>query len=434
MRVFVILRKVITMAIWLFLLIFGVFGYTFYKGSFFGYGLSVLFVSVIPVCALLLFRFKFKAIRIVKVLILALFITSFLAQYKFFNNPECPGEIPSEVTAVFSTGECAETSRINKDVCELASANPFDVLVSEKLLFVTHGKNESVTVHNYPVDRENKFNFKVISAGFRSRPQRMVMDDEGQNVYITNYGKKRDLIHVDLTNAKKEFINIYGCESSIDVAIDNKKKRLWILCEGSRTIIVFDLVRKKIIKKMFTLDLGFTVGLPYSVAINEKARKIYVTHWVGTRLLQIDADTFKLIKKKRIGFSAFKVLVDEKNDLIYVARPLGSEVVVLDGGDLSIVNRFDFGKGIRDIELIEERGLLVGGGYVDGVFRIMNVNSGEVIKEYELGTLIRGTFYDKHNDVIWVASGCGIYSISLSLESFGSAAFSTRLRPPSLAR
>ncbi len=412
---FKFLKKTISAAFWACLLLFGGYGCVYARSGLLKYLLGCLLFSGVVVFILFFIRFKLSGKRLLKAAIISFAFISFFTQYLFFNNPRCPDKPPAGATPVFSPGDCGADSGGPAGDCGLASSHPYDVLISNKygLMFVTHGKNDAVTVHGYPVVAGSRYALRKVPTGNGSRPQRMAAGVSGRYVFATNYGTHNDLLRFDLEKGSSDFIDIDTCKSSIDAAVDAKTNKLWALCEGSRTVIVYDIATDRVEDTLFLSKMRLTAGLPYSIAINQKTRKVYVTLWVGRRLVEIDADTRRMTRIRNVGLSAFKVAVDESRNLIYIAKPLRSEVIVLDGRTLKTVRRLRMGKGVRDIELIEGGRLVAGGGYIDGVFRIVDAKTGRTIRKSNLGTLIRGVYYDEERRTVWVAAGCGVYSIKL---------------------
>ncbi len=153
------------------------------------------------------------------------------------------------------------------------------------------------------------------------------------------------------------------------------------------------------------------IGSPDSIDINRKNENLYVISYSYGLLYKIDYKTLKIIRKAKVAYSLFHVLVEEVKNEVYVSAPLESKIFVLDGDNLEVKRSYYAGFGVREFAVDSKKDLLFVGTYFDGKVKIIDMKKNKTISEYTLGPLLRSIFYDSDTKKLFAASGCGVFEI-----------------------
>jgi DNA-binding beta-propeller fold protein YncE len=99
------------------------------------------------------------------------------------------------------------------------------------------------------------------------------------------------------------------------MALDEVRRRLFVVCAGNAMLAVFDLDARKVSS---LLSIG---GGPDSVAYDAELRRIYTTGKAGvlTIIRQDNPDTYHILDSVKLHYGAHTLAVDPDTHRLYVA-------------------------------------------------------------------------------------------------------------------
>lgn len=200
---------------------------------------------------------------------------------------------------------------------------------------------------------------------------------------------------------------INGCRNLFEILLDPAAKRIYALCEVSHSLVRLDAETGQV-----TGYLELPGRDAYDMVLDPVRRRLFVTDYWSRTLSVVEVEGFTLEKSIPIGWSSFGIVL--AGDRVFVARPLASEVVVVDADELKVVGRFPAGYGVRDLEVDEERGILYAGNYFEGTLDAIALDGGRRLRRVFVGKLLRGLLVDPDYDRLYLAVGCGVKTIDLA--------------------
>ena len=105
------------------------------------------------------------------------------------------------------------------------------------------------------------------------------------------------------------------CEGPSGMALDTVERRLFAVCSGNATLVVFNLNTHQVIA---SLKVG---SLPDSVVYDPALRRIYVAGGAGalTVIQQDDAGSYRVLDQIHTHFGAHTLALDARTHKVYVA-------------------------------------------------------------------------------------------------------------------
>ena len=178
----------------------------------------------------------------------------------------------------------------------------------EKLVYVANGDAKVATL----IDPAARASIGTIPLG--GKPEFAVIDPQTKLLY-QNLEDVNTLAAVDV--AKKSVVGrwpLEHCEGPSGMAIDPADRRIFSVCSGNATLVVFDLDAHRVIT---SLPIG---GGPDSVAYDSELRRIYGTGRSGVlSVIQQDtADSYHALDSIHLHFGAHTLAVDPATHRVYV--------------------------------------------------------------------------------------------------------------------
>jgi len=178
----------------------------------------------------------------------------------------------------------------------------------EKIVYVANGDAKVATL----IDPATQASIGTIPLG--GKPEYAVIDPRTKLLY-QNLEDVNTLAAVDV--AKKVVVGrwpLERCEGPSGMAIDPADRRIFSVCSGNATLVVFDLDAHRVIT---SLPIG---GGPDSVAYDSELRRIYGTGRSGVlSVIQQDtADSYHALDSIHLHFGAHTLAVDPATHRVYV--------------------------------------------------------------------------------------------------------------------
>jgi DNA-binding beta-propeller fold protein YncE len=109
--------------------------------------------------------------------------------------------------------------------------------------------------------------------------------------------------------------SLVPCEGPSGMAIDSEQRRLFAVCSGNATLVVFDLETHRVIT---SLKIG---GGPDSVAFDPTLHRIYSAGKAGklTVIQQNGPDTYRILDKIHTHYGAHTLAIDPVSHKVFVA-------------------------------------------------------------------------------------------------------------------
>ncbi|MDP8257462.1 MAG: hypothetical protein P9M14_17085 [Candidatus Alcyoniella australis] len=217
--------------------------------------------------------------------------------------------------------------------------------------------------------------------------QRMVVDPDGETVFAVNYCKRPGMCITAIGNGQTRQIPIEGCDMPVSAQFDRKTRELVVVCEHSCSVHLLD-------PQQGVQRHHWNVGcLPDSVAVDSVRRRAYVSAEVMTvflTMLQLDGQ--RDAQRRYAGLVNWDVKVDETTGRIFVARGIQGEVAVFDS-ELRLLKLIRVGSGPRDMEIDQQRRLLLVGNYFSGTLSLIDIDRLELVLHGAVGK--RGVAQDR---------------------------------------
>lgn len=269
------------------------------------------------------------------------------------------------------------------------------------LLFATFGLTKKLKAFNLNY-LQQAFVVRLTLRGV----QRLTTHPDKKRLYLSAWGHLNNNEVLSLLNARtrkiEKIFNTEGCRNAFEVVNDTKRNRVYLICETSHNLLAY---KEGETNPFAHLELpGWNA---YDLILDRAQNRLYVTDWLSPYLFVVDLETFSLLQKVRVGWTAFGI-IEGKNGTIFLARPIAQEVVAVDPVSLQVQRRIKTGFGSRDLEYDYKRDILFVGNYFDGTLDLYNAHSGKRIARYYAGRLLRGLFFHAESDRLFVATGCAL--------------------------
>ena len=151
----------------------------------------------------------------------------------------------------------------------------------------------------------------TISLG--GKPEFAVYNPHDGLVY-QNIEDRNSMLALDLK--RREVVGrwpLEPCKSPKGLALDAVRQRLFAVCGGNATLVVFDIAQHRLVA---SLAIG---RMTDSVAYDASLQRIYCAGGLGTMtVVQQDADTYRVLEQVSTRLGAHTLAVDSKSHEIYV--------------------------------------------------------------------------------------------------------------------
>jgi DNA-binding beta-propeller fold protein YncE len=180
---------------------------------------------------------------------------------------------------------------------------------SAKLVYVANGDAKLATLID-PVKRVT-----VGAIPLPGKPEFPALDSQTGLLY-QNLEDINSIAAIDL--GKRSLVGQWSlapCEGPSGMAIDSEQRRLFAVCSGNATLVVFDLETHRVIT---SLKIG---GGPDSVAFDPTLHRIYSAGKAGklTVIQQDGPNAYRVLDKIRTHYGAHTLAVDPVSHKVFVA-------------------------------------------------------------------------------------------------------------------
>ena len=133
--------------------------------------------------------------------------------------------------------------------------------------------------------------------------------------------------------------------SPVELAVSPNGERLFVLCEGTGEVVVYDNRSHAIVRRI-------PVGrVPKGLALSPDGRRLYVANSWSDTVSEIDTDSLAVLRSLPAGFEPNAVIVDRAQQFLYVANRIGSDVSVVDLSTGQETKRLVAGRGASYLAL-----------------------------------------------------------------------------------
>ena len=179
---------------------------------------------------------------------------------------------------------------------------------SAQLVYVANGDAKIATL----IDPEKRMTVGTVP--LPGKPEFPAMDSQ-TGVLYQNLEDINSIVAVDL--AKREVIGQWSlapCEGPTGMAIDSEQRRLFAVCSGNATLVVFDLESHRVIT---SLKIG---GGPDSVAFDGTLHRIYSAGKAGrlTVVQQDGPNAYRVLDEIRTHYGAHTLVLDPVSHRVFV--------------------------------------------------------------------------------------------------------------------
>jgi YVTN family beta-propeller protein len=133
--------------------------------------------------------------------------------------------------------------------------------------------------------------------------------------------------------------------SPVEVAVSPNGERLFVVCEGTDEVVVYDNRSHAIARRIH-------VGrVPKDLAFSPDAKRLYVANSWSDTVSEIDTDSLEVVRSLPSGFEPNAVVVDRAQRFLYVANRIGNDVSVVDLATGQEIKRLVAGRGASYLAL-----------------------------------------------------------------------------------
>jgi DNA-binding beta-propeller fold protein YncE len=177
-----------------------------------------------------------------------------------------------------------------------------------QIVYVANGDAKIATL----IDPEKRMTVGTVP--LPGKPEFPALDSQTEVLY-QNLEDINSIVAVDL--AKREVIGQWSlapCAGPTGMAIDSEQRRLFAVCSGNATLVVFDLESHRVIT---SLKIG---GGPDSVAFDGTLHRIYSAGKAGrlTVVQQDGANAYRVLDEIRTHYGAHTLALDPVSHRVFV--------------------------------------------------------------------------------------------------------------------
>lgn len=133
--------------------------------------------------------------------------------------------------------------------------------------------------------------------------------------------------------------------SPVEVAVSPNGERLFVVCEGTDEVVVYDNRSHAIARRIH-------VGrVPKDLTLSPDAKRLYVANSWSDTVSEIDTLSLQVVRSLPAGFEPNSVMVDRAQRYLYVANRIGNDVSVVDLSTGQETKRLVAGRGASYLAL-----------------------------------------------------------------------------------
>lgn len=133
--------------------------------------------------------------------------------------------------------------------------------------------------------------------------------------------------------------------SPVEVAVSANGERLFVVCEGTDEVVVYDNRSHAITRRVH-------VGrVPKDLTLSPDGKRLYVVNSWSDTVSEIDAQSLEVVRSLPTGFEPNAVVVDRAQRVLYVANRISNDVSVVDLSTGQETKRLVAGRGASYLAL-----------------------------------------------------------------------------------
>jgi YVTN family beta-propeller protein len=133
--------------------------------------------------------------------------------------------------------------------------------------------------------------------------------------------------------------------SPIEIAVSPDGARLYILCDGTDEVVVYDTAARRIMKRI-------AVGrVPKGLSLTQGGNRLYVANSWSDSVTEIDTGSLAVLRTLPAGFEPNAAVADREGRILYVANRISHDVSVLDLASGRELKRLAAGRGASYLAL-----------------------------------------------------------------------------------
>ena len=133
--------------------------------------------------------------------------------------------------------------------------------------------------------------------------------------------------------------------SPIEIAVSPDGGRLYVLCEGTDQVAVYDSRTRSLIRNI-------PVGrVPKGIALDRAGKRLYVANSWSDNVSEIDTATLSIMRTLPAGFEPNAALPDRDGKFLYAANRISNDVAVIDLATGKEIKRLLAGRGASYLTL-----------------------------------------------------------------------------------
>ncbi|MFH1539068.1 MAG: WD40 repeat domain-containing protein [bacterium] len=274
-------------------------------------------------------------------------------------------------------------------------------------LFATNGDGRSVS--RIPLDGG-----KAISRPTEGRPNWLALIPSRNRLAVINgdsFSKAVDVVLFDAKNLKKIRTAVIRY-SLYGIYYSEKKDLLYVhTLVGIPYLMALDPETLAVVRRR---RLPYRMSFLFRLRGDEELGRLYLPDFSYNGTLHVaDMTTLRTIKSVRLGTSLTDVAVVPEQNRLYVAAPMMSRIIVLRRSDLKKIGEIRAGMNVRAVAVDPRSGRLFAGNSRDGTLEIYDTGSGKKLRAIPTAREIRSIEIGEDGDVVYVASGSGVFRVDL---------------------
>ncbi|MBS1876570.1 MAG: beta-propeller fold lactonase family protein [Acidobacteria bacterium] len=127
--------------------------------------------------------------------------------------------------------------------------------------------------------------------------------------------------------------------SPIELALSPDNSRLFVVCEGTDEIVVFDTATNKLTRR---IKVGH---VPKSIALSQDGKRAWVANSWTDDISEIDTAALEVVRTLPAGFEPNAAIPDASGATLYIANRIGNDIAILDLATGQETKRLQGGRG-----------------------------------------------------------------------------------------
>lgn len=165
---------------------------------------------------------------------------------------------------------------------------------------------------------------------------RVLVDEANNTVYVSL--TEGTIWVIDGSTNKLSYVLEGAGKTTMGLAVDPVRKRLFAANRASNDVAVYDLTTRQVIARIPTGGKGSS-----QVAYDAKGQRLFVSNQQSNDISVLDLEKQALIKTINTGTQALGIGFNPAVNQVYVANRQGGNVTVIDGTSLAVVATVDAG-------------------------------------------------------------------------------------------